>query len=111
MSTSPENLDYFLDALSGIPNLHTKAMFGEYGIYSGEKMFALACDNMLFFKTFPETLDYFADTDTKAYPWSKNTSPANPEWLESERDTLREVAIKTITLTIPPKPKKKKSLK
>jgi hypothetical protein len=45
-------------------------------------MFALACDNTLFLKTFPETLEYFSDAITKAYPGSKNTAPANPEWLE-----------------------------
>lgn len=83
-------------------------MFGEYGIYSDEKMFALACDGTLFFKTFPETIHYFADTETKAYPGSKNTAPANPEWLESERETLIQVANHTLSLTPPPKPKKRK---
>lgn len=34
MSTSKSTLDYFLELLSDIPDLHAKAMFGEYGIYS-----------------------------------------------------------------------------
>lgn len=71
-------------------------------------MFALACDGTLFFKTFPQTIGYFEDTETKAYPGSRNTAPANPEWLESERETLIKVAIHTLSLTPPPKPKKKK---
>lgn len=70
-------------------------------------MFALACDDMLFFKTFPETLHYFADRETKAYPGSKNTAPANPEWLEGDKNTLIEIARKTIALTPAPKPRKK----
>ena len=82
-------------------------MFGEYGIYSGEKMFALACDGMLFFKTFEETIHEFSDRETKAYPGSRNTAPANPEWFEN-REKLVEIARKTIALTPPPKPKKKK---
>jgi len=68
MATSPDTLHYFLDCLSEIPDLHTKKMFGEYGIYSGDRMFALACDNILFFKTFPQTVEFFEDTTTKAYP-------------------------------------------
>ena len=70
-------------------------------------MFALACDNTLFFKTFPETLKYFSDTKTKAYPGSRNTAPANPEWLESERDELIRLAKSTISLSKPSKLKRK----
>ena len=70
-------------------------------------MFALACDNTLFFKTFPETIEYFEDTETKAYPGSKNTAPANPEWLENREELLRVVHL-TLSLTPPPKPKNRK---
>lgn len=34
MATSQESVDYFLDCLRYIPDLHAKKMFGEYGIYS-----------------------------------------------------------------------------
>lgn len=108
MSTSNDTLTYFLECLEWIPDLHAKAMFWEYGIYSGDKMFALACDNTLFFKTYPETIGYCSDTTTKAYPGSKNTAPANPEWLESEKEALLRIAKSTIHLAPLPKPRKKK---
>ena len=107
MASNKDTLDYFLELLSDIPDLHAKAMFGEYGFYSWDRMFALACDNQLFFKTFPETLNLFEDTSTKAYPGSRNTAPANADWLEMS-DELTRVARLTIELTPPPKPKKKK---
>lgn len=107
MSTSKSTLDYFLELLSDIPDLHAKAMFGEYGIYSWDRMFALACDGTLFFKTFPETSHLFEDTETKAYPGSRNTAPANADWLEN-REELTKIALLTISLTPTPKPKKKK---
>lgn len=69
-------------------------------------MFALACDGTLFFKTFPDTIGYFEDTETKAYPGSRNTAPANPDWLEN-REELIKIANLTISLTPPPKPKKR----
>ncbi len=107
MSTSPSTLTYFLECLEWIPDLRAQAMFWEYGIYSGDRMFAIAADGVLFFKTLPETIGYFSDTKTKAYPWSKNTAPANPEWLE-HRDELIRIARETIALTPPPKAKKGK---
>ncbi len=107
MATDKSTLSYFLELLSDIPDLHAKAMFGEYGIYSGEKMFALACDNILFFKTFPETIHLFEDTETKAYPGSKNTAPVNADWLEN-REELTKIALQTISLTPIPKAKKRK---
>lgn len=106
MSTSKDTISYFLELLSDIPDLHARAMFGEYGIYSWDRMFALACDNQLFFKTFPETVNLFDDTTTKAYPGSKNTAPANANWLEM-LDELIHVARLTLELTPPPKAKKK----
>jgi TfoX/Sxy family transcriptional regulator of competence genes len=108
MPTSQDTLSYFLECLSGIPELREKAMFGEYGIYSGDRMFALACDGTLFLKTFPETIEFFEDTNTKAYPWSKNTAPVNPEWLENPEE-LEKIVKLTLNLIPPPKPKKKKS--
>lgn len=70
-------------------------------------MFALACDNTLFFKTFPETRAYFEDTETKAYSGSRNTAPANADWLEN-REELMRMALLTLSLTPPSKPKKGK---
>ena len=96
------------NASIGIPDLRTKAMFGEYGIYSWDRLFALVCDNTLFLKTFPETLWYFEDIETKAYPGSKNTAPVNPEWLEN-REELIQITKLTLALIPPPKAKKKKS--
>lgn len=107
MATDKSTLEYFLELLSDIPDLHAKAMFGEYGIYSWEKMFALACDNTLFFKTFPETVGLFEDTETKAYPWSKNTAPMNADWIEN-REELTKVALLTISFAPIPKAKKRK---
>ena len=107
MSTTKDTLAYFLECLEWIPDLHEKAMFGEYGLYSWDRLFALACDNTLFLKTFSETLWYFEDTETKAYPGSKNTAQVNPEWLEN-REELIAIVRKTLELTPAPKPKKRK---
>ena len=105
MSTTQSTLEYFLECLADTPDLHAKAMFGEFGIYSGDRMFALACDDALFFKTFPETIEYFEDKVTRAYPGSKNTAQANAEWFENREELIR-IAKMTIALTPAKKPKK-----
>lgn len=107
MSTTPENLDFFLDTLSLVPDISGKKMFGEYGIYSGDRMFALACDNTLFFKTTPETIHLFEDRETRAYPGSKNTAQANGEWLE-DREQIASIAKIILEHTPLPKIKKRK---
>ena len=108
MSTSKSTLDFLMESLSLVPDLHARAMFGEYGIYSGNRMFALACDGTLFLKTTPETIHLFEDTETKAYPGSRNTAPANPEWLE-DREKMAEIVELTLEHIPVPKPKNKKS--
>ena len=107
MSTSKDTVIYLTECLSLVPDIVFKPMFGEYGRYSGNKMFALACDNTLFFKTTPETIHLFEDTMTKAYPGSRNTAPANADWLE-DSDKLAEIVHLTLEHIPVTKPKKKK---
>ncbi len=70
-------------------------------------MFALVCDGTLFFKTTPETIHFFEDTETKAYPGSRNTAPANPDWLE-DREKMAEIVKFTLEKLPIEKLKKKK---
>jgi DNA transformation protein len=45
-----EYADYIVDKLSGLGDVHSRAMFGGYGIFHGGLMFALISDGVLFFK-------------------------------------------------------------
>ena len=107
MSTSKSTLEFLDEALSLVPDITFKPMMGEYCVYSDGKIFVLVCDNTLFFKTTPETIYLFEDTDTKAYPGSRNTAPANPDWLE-DREKMAEMVQFTLKNLPPPKPKKNK---
>ena len=50
MSTSQATMDYLLDQLSGLPNVTSRKMFGEYCLYVSGKPVALVCDEQLFLK-------------------------------------------------------------
>ena len=50
MASKQATVDYLLDQMSAAGKVTAKKMFGEYGLYLQEKMFALVCDDRLFFK-------------------------------------------------------------
>ena len=57
MAVSNHFLEQVRDALAFVPGLRVKRMFGGAGVYSGETIFGLAIEDMLFLK---------ADADTAA---------------------------------------------
>jgi len=50
MATNKEFVDYVLDQIENAGEITSKSMFGEYGVFSNGKIFALICDNKLFLK-------------------------------------------------------------
>jgi TfoX N-terminal domain len=116
MSTSRETMQYFADQLQAcrLGAIRYRKMFGEYAIYLNEQVFALACDDRLFFK-----ISHLADTvvddlfgnrqppfaDTKGYS-------VVAEGVVEEVDELkRRVQIVIATLPIKAAKKKSRSLK
>ena len=43
--------EFVLDQLSALPDVRARAMFGAYGLYSGEHFFGILDEGRLFFKT------------------------------------------------------------
>lgn len=50
MATDPAFVEYLLDQLADLADVSARRMFGEYALYVGPKVVALACDNQLFVK-------------------------------------------------------------
>lgn len=50
MASSEDFVGYVTAQLAGAGEIRAKKMFGEYGLYCGEKFFALICDNQFFIK-------------------------------------------------------------
>ena len=50
MASNQKFLDFVLEQIKNAGEISAKKMFGEYGIYSDGKLFALVCDNKLFIK-------------------------------------------------------------
>lgn len=50
MATDAAFVEHVLGQLTAVPEVSARRMFGEYALYAGAKLVALACDNQLFVK-------------------------------------------------------------
>ena len=50
MTSSQKNVEFLIEQMASAGKVSAKKMFGEYGIYCGDKMVALFCDDKLYIK-------------------------------------------------------------
>ena len=105
MASDKAFMDFVLEQIENAGLITYKKMFGEYGVYSNGKIFALVCDNQLFIKPTTASRDFIGDVvEAPPYPGAKlyfliEDQIENREWLnELIRVTVAEL----------PEPKKKK---
>ena len=61
--------EFVLDQLSTLSELRAKAMFGGYGLYSGERFFAILFDGRLYFKVDKTNRAAYLDRDAKPFTY------------------------------------------
>lgn len=108
MSSDPGFVEYICDQIADAGDISSRKMFGEWAIYSGNKVVALVCDDHLFVRP-TEAGRSFIGEPTEAPPYPS----AKPHFLIEDRVDDREWLTELIRLTecaLPaPKPKKRKS--
>ena len=57
MSTQKETVEFLLEKLRHPGRFSTRAMFGEYALYADGKVVALVCDDQLFVKIVPASIE------------------------------------------------------
>ncbi len=107
MASDQKFVDFVLDQMDISGQVTCKKMFGEYGLYFGDKLFALVCDNKLFVKPTVAGRAYIADVvEAPPYPGAK------PCFLIEEKledsDWLKKLVSITAKELPEPKPRKKK---
>ena len=107
MATQQKFVDFIIEQIDIPEQISHKKMFGEYGLYFENKMFALVCDNKLFIKPTLSGKEYINNVIEEApYPEAK------PCFLIEEKveDSiwLRKLVEITVKELPEPKPKKKK---
>jgi TfoX/Sxy family transcriptional regulator of competence genes len=106
MATQQQFVDFIIEQIDIPEQISFKKMFGEYGLYFGDKMFALVCDNQLFIKPTLSGKEYIGEV-VEASPYEG----AKPCFLIEEKieDSiwLRKLVEITVKELPEPKPKKK----
>jgi TfoX/Sxy family transcriptional regulator of competence genes len=110
MATDKAFVDFVLDQIENAGEITAKKMFGEYGVFSNGKIFALICDNKLFIKPTAGGRAFIRDV-AEAPPYKG----AKPSFLIEDkiedRDWLSELIRISLKELPEPKPKKKKKSK
>ena len=108
MPSNQDFVDFVIGQLQSAEDITFKKMFGEYALYSGNKVFALICDNKLFIKPTNAGKNYIQDVvEAPPYPGAK------PSFLVEERIEDHEWLSTLVKLTVSelPEPKLKKKKK
>ena len=107
MATDKAFVDIVLDQIENAGEVTAKKMFGEYGVFSNGKIFALICDNKLFIKPTESGRAFIQDV-VEAPPYKG----AKPSFLIEDKIEDREWLSELIRISLKelpePKPKKKK---
>ena len=106
MASEQKFVDFIIDQMGMPEQITYKKMFGEYGLYFDNKLFALVCDNKLYIKPTQAGRDYIKDV-VEAPPYSG----AKPSFLIAEQLDDHVWLRRLVTITVKelpePKPKKK----
>ncbi len=107
MASDKNFVDFVVDQIENAGKITAKSMFGEYGLFSDRKIFALICDNKLYIKPTKSGRSFIKDViEAPPYPGAK------PAFLIEDKLEDREWISNLVRITVKelpePKPKKKK---
>lgn len=107
MASDQTFVDFIVDQIENAGEITAKKMFGEYGLYSGEKLFALICDDKLFIKPTQAGRAFIGDVvEAPPYPGAKSSFLIEEK--VEDRTWLSELVRISVAELPAPKPKKKK---
>lgn len=108
MASDKKFVDFVVSQIENAGEITAKSMFGEYGLFSGRKIFALVCDNKLFIKPTKSGRIFIHDVvEAPPYPGAKlsfliEDKLEDREWISN----LARITIKDL-----PDPKERKTKK
>ena len=108
MATDKEFVDFVLDQIDNAGEVSAKKMFGEWGVFSNGKIFALICNSKLYIKP-TEAGRAFIENPVEAPPYEG----AKPSFLIEDKLEDREWLSHLVRISLEelpePKPRKKKT--
>ena len=104
MPSDQNFVDFVLGQIKNSGQVSAEKMFGEYGLYSDEKLFGLICDNKLFIKSTHSGRDFMGNV-SEAPPYEG----AKPSFLIEDKVEDTEWLSKLVRISLKelPEPKSK----
>jgi len=88
MKKHDEFVDYLLELMQALGPVSAKAMFGGYGIYIDDLMFALVADDVLYFKTGKDNLPDYEQRELPAFSYTRNGKVYSMSYSEAPADVM-----------------------
>ena len=88
MKKHDEFIDYLLELMQPLGPVSAKAMFGGYGIYIDELMFALVADDVLYFKTDAANRPDFERRELPPFRYHRKGKPYNMSYSEAPAEVF-----------------------
>lgn len=80
MASDRPFIEFVLDQLGNAEEITARKMFGDYGVFSGRKIFALICDNQLFIKPTDVGRAYIGKVVEALTPAPNRVSSSKSNW-------------------------------
>jgi TfoX/Sxy family transcriptional regulator of competence genes len=94
MATQQATADFILEQLSGLSDVSTRKMFGEYALYCDGKVVGLICDDQLFIKITDTGKEFVGENYVEGTPY-----PGAKPWMLIDDLDDKETLQKLVKLT------------
>lgn len=106
MASDPAFVAYVVDQLSALPGVHSRNMFGEYGLYAYGIYFGAVCDDRLLVKVTAPGCALVPDAPREE-PYPGGSPMLRVDALVDDREALCALVEATCAALPAPKPKRK----
>ena len=90
MKKHDEFVTYLLELMQPLGPVSARAMFGGYGIYIDDIMFALVADDVLYLKTNQKTLPEFEQRGLSPFHYERNDKSYNMSYCEAPEEFMED---------------------
>jgi DNA transformation protein and related proteins len=85
-----EYVELVSESLEPFGAVHARRMFGGYGLYHQELMFALVLDGMLYLKADEESVSLFRDMGLQQFQYTKNGTPVRLSYFAAPEEIFED---------------------
>jgi len=93
MKKHDEFVAFLLEQMQLLGPVSAKAMFGGYGIYIDDLMFALVADDVLYLKTNADNLPDFTQRGLSPFSYERNGKSFNMSYSEAPAEVLEDADV------------------